>query len=329
MIDPQYWSIELAAGLVLILGVAVLFPGITMFWLRGGMHGGEPPSRTYFVTERSFVMAAVVFTAMGFELLAQAMPAGAGYVLASIGAATYLFAGVLIVAAEALALTLGFDKVINLIAVYVIAAFLAQAIIGVALLQSGLVAAWIGWATMAWNMAWLTGFAIFRPSDIYYPFAHHTAPLLIGIGLLLSTGTSTHAQADVSILIDRPPDDVFARLIDFGTWPQWGGGNLISMEQVSAGPLQVGTQLRQMNGTGNKAIETLVQVTQLVPGRALGIERPDLRGTFTLEPVATGTRLSASFEVEATGFSALMYRLLLKQFVAADLRKFEQLMLSD
>jgi len=185
MIDLQYWNIEHTVGLILVLAEVVLMPGIAMFWARGGMRGGEPPSRAYFVTERSFVMAAVILTAIGLVLLTGAMQDGAGRVLATIGATAYFFGGILVVAAEALALTLGFDKVINLIAVYVITAFLAQAVIGVALLQSGMVAAWIGWATVVWNMAWLIGFAIFRPHDIYYPFAHHTAPLLIGIALLL------------------------------------------------------------------------------------------------------------------------------------------------
>lgn len=133
-----------------------------------------------------------------------------------------------------------------------------------------------------------------------------------------------HIQTSVSISINCPPPEVFGELINFSRWPQWGGGSLVSMEQVSAGPLQVGAQLRQVNGTGDKATETLVQVTQLAPRWTLGIARPDLHATFTLEPVETGTRLNAAFEVEATGFRALMFRLLLKQFVIADLRKFKR-----
>ena len=134
-----------------------------------------------------------------------------------------------------------------------------------------------------------------------------------------------HPQANVSVLIHRPPAEVFAWLIDFGKWPQWGGGNMVSMEQISTGPLQVGSQLRQVNQTGRKPTETLVQVTQLMPDQTLGFERPNLHGTFTLESIEVGTRLNASFEVEASGLSALMYRLFLKQFVASDLRKFKAL----
>lgn len=130
---------------------------------------------------------------------------------------------------------------------------------------------------------------------------------------------------NAAIAINRPPAEVFAWLTDFDTWPQWGGGNLVSMKQVSAGPLQAGSQLRQVNQTGRKPTETLVQVTDFVPDRTLAIERPNLRGTFTLEPVLTGTQLNAVFEVNAAGLSALMYRLFIKRFVMNDLRKLKAL----
>ena len=134
-----------------------------------------------------------------------------------------------------------------------------------------------------------------------------------------------HNATSVAIIINRPPAEVFAWLTDFDTWPQWGGGNLVSMKQVSAGPLQAGSQLRQVNQTGRKPTETLVQVTDFVPDRTFGIERPNLRGTFTLEPVMTGTQLNAVFEVDAAGLSALMYRLFIKRFVMNDLRKLKAL----
>lgn len=132
-------------------------------------------------------------------------------------------------------------------------------------------------------------------------------------------------ETTLSVIINRPPIDVFGSLIDFGRWPQWGGGNLLSMEQISAGPLQAGSLLRQVNKVGRKPTETLVQVTQIVPNQTLAIERPDLCGTFTLEQVQAGTRLHAAFAVKATGLKALMYKLFLKQFVMSDLRKFKSL----
>ncbi len=184
MIDPRFWSIERAAGFFLVLGNLVLLPGLMMFWIRGGQRGGAPPSPAYFVWERSFVMAAVVLTAIGFELLEEHLQVTGGRVLARTGATAYLFAGILLVAAEALSLSLGYEQLYRLIVAYVVVAFLAQAAIGGAVLQSGVLAAWIGWVTILWNLAWLVVLPVITPRDIYFPVLHHFAPLLIGSTLL-------------------------------------------------------------------------------------------------------------------------------------------------
>ena len=120
MLDPRFWSIERAAGFVLVLGNAVLLPGLMMFLIRGGQRGGQPPTPAYHVWERSFIMAAVILTAIGFVLLDWQLET----------------------------------------------------------------AAWIGWATILWNLAWLVLLPLITPRDIYFPVLHHAMPLLIGIALL-------------------------------------------------------------------------------------------------------------------------------------------------
>ncbi len=157
-----------------------------MFWIRGGIRGGAPPSHAYFAWERSFIMAAVVLTAIGFVLLEAQLQNTDGRVLARTGATAYLFGGILAVVAEASSLTQGFEKNYPLIVIYVVLAFLAQAAIGGSLLQAGLLAAWIGWVILVWNMGWLMISLITR-RGIYIPFLHHFMPLVIGIALLSQT----------------------------------------------------------------------------------------------------------------------------------------------
>jgi hypothetical protein len=184
MIGLPYWTIERVAGLMLLLGDVIVFPGLMMFWIRGGHRGGAPRSHAHYVWERGFIMSAVVPTAVGFMLLAGYFQGTNAFVLANIGATAYLFGGVLVVAAEALNLTLGYEKVYGLIVIYVIVAFLAQMAIGGALLQAGLLAAWIGWGAILWNVAGLVVLLLFSRRDLYFPVVHHFAPLLIGIALL-------------------------------------------------------------------------------------------------------------------------------------------------
>jgi hypothetical protein len=184
----RFWSIEFSAGTVLILSFAGLFFGALMYWIRGGIRGGAPPTRAYLVWERSFIMAAVVLTAIGLALLDGVLQDSAGRVLARAGATAYLFGGVMVVAAEASGLKQGphndgSEQIWAPVVVYVVLALLAQAAIGGSLLQAGLLPSWIGWATVAWNLAWLLGYLIKR-GDIYIPFVHHVMPLVIGIALV-------------------------------------------------------------------------------------------------------------------------------------------------
>lgn len=187
--DPQFSNLARAAGLFLVLGNVAVFPGLIMFWIRGGHRGGAPPSPAFFIWERSFIMAGVVLTAVGFFLLEGPLQSSAGSVLARTGATAYLFGGILGVAAEALDLTRKEQSFYPLVVIYVVLAFLAQVAIGGALLQAGLLAAWIGWVTIVWNVAWFVVVVRLSPRDIYFPVLHHVMPLLIGIGLLLWQAT--------------------------------------------------------------------------------------------------------------------------------------------
>ena len=131
-------------------------------------------------------MAAVVLTALGLVVLAGRLQNSGGYLLAQTGATTYLFAGILVVAAEALNLNGGFEQRYPLVVVYVVMAFLAQAAMGGALLLAGLLPAWIGWLSVVWNLGWLILLPLVSRKDFYFPVLHHFAPLLIGIALLLN-----------------------------------------------------------------------------------------------------------------------------------------------
>jgi hypothetical protein len=185
MVNLLTWNAALYAGLILVFSNLFQFPGLIMFWVRGGVKGGLPRSRAHFIWERSFIIGSVVLASMGFMALAGELQNQSGFGLGWMGAAGYLFGGVLIVAAEALSLTVGFEKLYPIVNIYVVFAFLSQAVIGGAVLQSGLTAAWVGWVCMIWNVGWLVAIPLLSPRDLYYPILHSVMPLLIGIALLI------------------------------------------------------------------------------------------------------------------------------------------------
>ncbi len=148
-----------------------------MFWLRRVHRGGPPRSRTHFIVERSSIMCGAILAAIGFELLADAFQ-NAGGVLAIIGATAYLFGAVLLVAGEALSLTMGYETY-PVIVIYVVMAFLAQAAIGGAVIQSGLLAASIGWIMILWNIVWLIVLSLFSRRDMYSPYCTTSCQLVM------------------------------------------------------------------------------------------------------------------------------------------------------
>jgi hypothetical protein len=185
MFEQAFWSVQRAAGAILLLSALAAVVGGLMFTARRGTQPDAPaPPARLLAAERGFFMAGAVLTAIGFVLLEGYFKNTAGNVLAQVGASAYLLAATLMVTAESLGLAPGQKYVYPLIVVYVVLAFLAQAAIGGALLQSHLLPAWIGYAAIAWNLAWLIVLPIASPADVYFPVLHHFVPLLLGIFLL-------------------------------------------------------------------------------------------------------------------------------------------------
>lgn len=179
------WSYQRSAGALMAAAIIPLALGVYLFLSRNGVQGGVPRNQALFIWERGSILTAVILTAVSLMLLEGILRETNGHVLARLGANAYFFGAVLLVAAEAMQLPEG-GASYPLIVIYVVLAFLGQAAIGGALLQSNLLPAWIGWTVMAWNLGLLVVLPIFTPRDIYFPVQHHLMPLLIGIALLWS-----------------------------------------------------------------------------------------------------------------------------------------------
>jgi hypothetical protein len=184
MTDQPFWTIKSVTGIFLVVGFVANLAGVLMFFYRGGLQGAAPPSAGYFALERSVLAVAVFLTAIGLVLLEGYLQNTNGQILARVGATAYLFGAVFIVIVEALSLSQGNVNTYPLVVIYVVLALLAQAVIGAALLQSGLLPAWVGWVAVLWNVAFLVVLPLTSARDMYYPIVHHVVPLVIGIALL-------------------------------------------------------------------------------------------------------------------------------------------------
>ena len=182
--DKKFFSSELRlTGMLLIFSSVIFLVAATFFTIRfiWELPIGNTPS--FFLWERSFVIAALLAALLSFTLLKRVLEAAGDGILASMALVLFFVAAILAVVAETMSFPSD-DIVYPPIVAYVVLSFLGQAIFGLALLRTGLLPTWVGWVTVIWSLAMLVFLVVTKPQDMYYPWLHYIAPLLIGIALL-------------------------------------------------------------------------------------------------------------------------------------------------
>lgn len=170
-------------GTLLILSSLVFFIAAILFTIRflWELPIGRTPS--FFLWERTLVIAALLATLLSFTLLKKVLESAGDRILAPMALMLFLVGAVLAVVAETMSFPSD-DIVYPPIVAYVVLSFLGQATFGMALLRTSLLPGWVGWVTVIWNLAMLVFLVVTKPQDMYYPWLHYIAPLLMGITLL-------------------------------------------------------------------------------------------------------------------------------------------------
>lgn len=108
---------------------------------------------------------------------------------------------------------------------------------------------------------------------------------------------------DIETAIARPPDDVFAALVDVERYPAWLiASGIVSVERLDPGPLHAGSRLRIGQTVAGRSTELDGRVTILEPSAAFGLRGKDREGvSVEIEAVlaldAMATRLRWSLRV--------------------------------
>ena len=107
---------------------------------------------------------------------------------------------------------------------------------------------------------------------------------------------------DLSEYIDRPPADVFRfyAVNHVRNHPRWDPD--MELEQVTEGPIGVGTVIRRRHTHYGDTTEGTMEVTQYEPDRAFGVVIHDgsieIIGRMSIRPEAErGTRLTIGIEI--------------------------------
>lgn len=111
-------------------------------------------------------------------------------------------------------------------------------------------------------------------------------------------------RAETSVVINCPVENVEAFFNDLDRQSQWISG-LIEMRILTEGPIQTGSQIKDVRQMFGQHLESTIEVTEYVPNHKRSfksIEGP-MSGvaTTTLEAVEGGTRVHYTIEGEMKG----------------------------
>ena len=115
-------------------------------------------------------------------------------------------------------------------------------------------------------------------------------------------------QHEVTLHLNRPIEQVFAFLADYQNLRTWLS-NLIENEQLTEGPLRVGTRFRELRRTGPRQSEIQAEITDFESNQRFGtrtITEPQVTVSYSLEGEDGGTRLNYKFVMLTSGMMRLL-----------------------
>ncbi len=143
------------------------------------------------------------------------------------------------------------------------------------------------------------------------------------------------AKLEISIVINRPIEEVFAVLGNPENGPRWSSSSSEVMI-TSDGPIGVGTTYRSVRTALGQRIESETEVTEYEPNRKIATK--SISGPFPMESLVTferlegGTRVTGTLMGEPGGFFKLAEPVLvstMKRQLEGDLANLKKLMEAD
>ena len=116
-------------------------------------------------------------------------------------------------------------------------------------------------------------------------------------------------KVEAGVRIGRPVEDVYSYASTFITMPAWRGG-VSEVEQLTDGPVGVGTRMRAGGRVLGRPIGIVIEVTALEPGSRFtyrGSAGPlRTHNVVTFEHIAGGTQVTWTDEIELGGLLGLL-----------------------
>ena len=132
---------------------------------------------------------------------------------------------------------------------------------------------------------------------------------------------------EVTIHLNRPVEQVFAFLADTGKVSTWQS-NLLELEQLTEGPLRLGSRFREIRRLGRRDAEIEGQVIAFEANRRLEIRtttKPEVTVSYSFDRENGGTRLRYKFVLLSSGLMRLLDPLLARSIKKERQSDFETL----
>jgi uncharacterized protein YndB with AHSA1/START domain len=124
-------------------------------------------------------------------------------------------------------------------------------------------------------------------------------------------------RIEVSVVIDRPVEEVFAYVTDPANDTKWQSA-LLESGMASEGPMGVGAKVREVRKLAGQRLESIAEVTAYEPNAKMAIKSTSgpvqWEASYTFEPKDDGTKLTIAGQAEAGSFFKLAEGLVARQF---------------
>ena len=115
-------------------------------------------------------------------------------------------------------------------------------------------------------------------------------------------------EVEVSAVINRPVEEVFAFVTRIENWNQWDT-QLAEVKKTSEGPVGVGTTWQEVRHFMGRRMESTNEITEYEPNRKLSFKSTSgpfpVEGGYTFESVEGGTKFTVKGQAETGGFFKL------------------------
>lgn len=122
----------------------------------------------------------------------------------------------------------------------------------------------------------------------------------------------------IGIVIERPPDEVFAYLRDYANQKIWQAENLIELSVEPSEPIKVGTKVHKVRQTPGGKEKFTMEISRIDLSARQWTEDTisgSLQGTkavWTVQPEGKASRVSHTIEFQAAGFKKLLLPIIRK-----------------